>query len=128
MNFVWTALLASTTARPAVSPGFLSGVLGDHMVLQRAPGQAVLWGRTAAGATVTTTFNGSSLTAVASGDGSWRQRLAPVPGSRRQYTLTFKSSAGDQASLSDILFGDVCEFNHWWYWRMPAVHHTRSNV
>ena len=96
--------------RPTPPPrtGFLSYTLGDHMVLQRAPQQAVVWGVTAAGATVTTTFNGKSLTATADGNGTWRQKLPATAASTTAYSLTFSSSSGDTASLNDVLFGDVC--------------------
>ena len=45
---------------------FLSATLGDHMVLQQAPKQAVVWGFTAPGATVTTTMQTSAASAATS--------------------------------------------------------------
>ena len=87
--------------------GFLSKTLGDHMVLQCAPQQAVVWGTTVAGATVFTAFNGRTLTTVADALGIWRQHLPPMTASAQAYTLTFVSSAGDAATLSDVLFGEV---------------------
>jgi len=86
---------------------FLSATLGDHMVLQRAPQQAIVWGNTTAGATVITTFNGKSFTSTADVNGTWRQVLPATPASKKAYTLRFKSSSGETASLSDVLFGDV---------------------
>ena len=52
-------VLLSAAATPAPA-GFLSAVLGDHMVLQRAPDRAVVWGRTTGGATVSPTLNGTT--------------------------------------------------------------------
>lgn len=86
---------------------FLSRTLGDHMVLQRAPKQAIVWGHTSASATVTTTFDGKSFTAKANTNGTWRQSLPATKASKKAYTLTFKSSSGEIASLNDVLFGDV---------------------
>lgn len=86
---------------------FLSGTLGDHMVLQRAPQQAIVWGHTTASATVTTVFNGKTLTTKADVNGTWRQVLPATPASKKAYTLTFKSTSGETASLKDVLFGDV---------------------
>jgi sialate O-acetylesterase len=77
------------------------------MVLQRAPQQATVWGHTTAGATVTTTFNGKTLTTKAGADGTWRQTLPATEASTKAYTLTFKGVAGESASLNDVLFGDV---------------------
>jgi hypothetical protein len=85
---------------------FLSATLGDHMVLQRAPQQAYVWGYTA-GATVTTAFNNQTFTAKTDVNGTWRQALPATEASGRTYMLTFKGSAGESASLNDVLFGDV---------------------
>jgi sialate O-acetylesterase len=108
--------VASATTFPKVSDKlmagdetlhFLSSTLGDHMVLQRAPQQAVVWGFTTAGATITTTFNGQSLSSTADSDGTWRQKLPATKADGKAYSLTFQGSAGETASLSDVLFGDV---------------------
>jgi hypothetical protein len=45
---------------PPEKLSFLSATLGSHMVLQRAPQQAVVWGFTAPGAKVTTTMSSGS--------------------------------------------------------------------
>ena len=76
------------------------------MVLQRAPQAAIVWGFTSAGAVVTTTFNGGSYNSTAGADGVWRQSLPPTPAGG-PYTLSFTSSTGAAAALSDLLFGDV---------------------
>ena len=66
---------------------FLSATLGSHMVLQRAPQQAMVWGHTAPGAKVTTSMaSGSGATAVmatlAGADGTWRQKLPATQASK----------------------------------------------
>ena len=104
---------------------FLSATLGDHMVLQREPQQAIVWGFTAPGATVTTTMAPSlcatddgrsagacerqAFKATADKDGTWRQKLPPMPASKKAYSFTFASSsaAAEKASMDDVLFGDV---------------------
>ena len=85
------------------------------MVLQRAPASAMVYGHASMGATVTTTFGGKSYTTTTDtvdvgdgqGLGTWRQALPPTPGSKTAHTLTFASSAGDHATLTDVLFGEV---------------------
>eukprot|EP01051_Picozoa_sp_SAG22_P001641 SAG22_NODE_67_length_22882_cov_25.671553_3_plen_267_part_00 len=98
---------------------FLSATLGSHMVLQRAPQQAVVWGHTEPGAKVTTTMStmasarqeevAPSLVATAGADGTWRQLLPATKASKTAYTLTFasSSSAAEKATMTDVLFGDV---------------------
>ena len=105
---------------PKTYMGLLSATLGNHMVLQRAPQQAVVWGFTAPNATVTTTMAPSACAAeaacaratfeaVAGADGTWRQLLPPTPALTTPYTLDFASSnsTAERATLVDVLFGDV---------------------
>ena len=90
-----------------VSLNFLSATLGDQMVLQRAPKQAIVFGHTLPHANVTTTFNGNSYTATADAGGTWRQALPAMEASTTPFNLTFTGSAGEKASLRDVVFGDV---------------------
>ena len=93
---------------PPERRGFVSYTLGDHMVLQRAPQQAVIWGHTKPGATVTTKFDSvGTYTATAGADGVWRQKLPATAASKRAYTIAVSGSAGESQTLSDVLFGDV---------------------
>jgi hypothetical protein len=86
----------------------LSTVFGSHMVLQREPQQALVWGNTTAGATVTTLFNGLTLRAVADVNGTWRQKLPPMPASKRAFTLNVSTTASTETKhVHDLLFGDV---------------------
>ena len=85
------------------------------MVLQRAPASAMVYGHAKLGSTVTTMFGGKNYTTTTDsidvgdgqGLGTWRQALPPTPGGKTAYTLTFVSSAGDRATLTDVLFGEV---------------------
>jgi sialate O-acetylesterase len=93
---------------------FLSRTLGSHMVLQRAPASAMVYGHAKQGATITTTFGGKNYTTTTdsvdvgvSGLGTWRQALPPTLGGKTAHTLSVASSAGDRASLEDVLFGEV---------------------
>ena len=72
---------------------FLSATLGDHMVLQRAPASAVVWGFTSPGATVTTTMQPSSK---ALGGGS-SGMAAPMQ--------TFTTKAGADGTYSTAVGG-----------------------
>lgn len=81
---------------------------GDHMVLQRAPERAVVWGYGPEGALVTVVLMGpvkQEATIVAVTEGIWRVTLNPVePGG--PYNLTVATES-DSATLTDVLFGDI---------------------
>ncbi|XP_029027864.1 sialate O-acetylesterase [Betta splendens] len=82
---------------------------GDHMVLQRSPDRAVLWGYGPEGAQVTVSLLGPSVQKtrpVSVTKGIWRVTLDPVvPGG--PYNVTAAAVDGDSATLTDVLFGDV---------------------
>jgi beta-galactosidase len=99
---------------PPLVLGFLSATFGDHMVLQRAPAQAVVFGHTEPGAIVTTRFDQHSLHTVADANGTWRQRLpATLASPNKSYSLLFESSSSkaEKAALNDILFGAYNQFD-----------------
>jgi len=88
----------------------LSRTLTSHMVLQRSPRAATVWGLATPGTLVTTSFLGATYTSVAGPDQVWRQLLPPQPaspGSGPGLTISFNASTGDTAVLEDVLFGDV---------------------
>jgi len=90
----------------ASAESFLSNALGSHMVLQRAPQRANLWGWTQAGTTVSVVFNSKTYTSRAATDGSWNVFLdATAAGG--PYKISVTSSRGESAVLEDVLFGDV---------------------
>ena len=75
---------------------------------KRQAQHAVIWGVSASpGATVSTAFNGHTYSASADADGTWRQQLPPMPASMTPYNVTVTSSAGESATLHNVLFGDV---------------------
>ena len=83
----FSALLLRSTVLVLVSVaathGFnVSNTLGDGMVLQRAPGQAVVYGMGSPGVVVTTAFAGTNNTATVGADGIWRQKLAATPATK----------------------------------------------
>jgi sialate O-acetylesterase len=84
----------------------ISDTLGDHMVLQRAPASAVVWGFAPAGTVVTTVFNGKYYTSTTGSDRIWRTHLLPTEAGG-PYEITFRTSNGATGSLSDVVFGDV---------------------
>lgn len=80
---------------------------GDHMVLQRGPRQAIVWGNgPSPGSTVTIYLSGKTpiTTSVDKGN-TWKAKLAAVTDTK-PHTITAMSSAGT-IMLSDVLFGDV---------------------
>jgi sialate O-acetylesterase len=93
---------------PRVGDDFsLSKTLGDHMVLQRAPVSAIVWGFAPEGTTVTTTFGKQTIVSKADANSTWRAALMPTPASATTHTISFAASTGETATLSDVLFGDV---------------------
>ncbi|XP_062417050.1 sialate O-acetylesterase isoform X2 [Pungitius pungitius] len=95
---------------PQLSKGGLrfASYYGDHMVLQRAPESAVLWGYGPEGANVTLTLAGPTqqkhALAVVT-NGIWRVTLDPVEaGGPYEVTAAVEDAA---AVLTDVLFGDV---------------------
>lgn len=77
------------------------------MVLQRDV-PAVVFGFASAGVTVTTKFDATLLPPVTTdATGVWRVTLPKTAASLTAHTLSFMSSDGGAAALSDVLFGDV---------------------
>ena len=95
------------SAQGSASEFNVSNTLGDRMVLQRSPQQAVVYGMGTPGTTVATAFAGTALTTHVGPDGLWRQKLPATAASKIPQTIAFKSSTGGTASLKDVLFGDV---------------------
>ncbi|XP_017322201.3 sialate O-acetylesterase [Ictalurus punctatus] len=81
---------------------------GEHMVLQRAPEKAVVWGYGTAGAEVQITLAGPQNEQVKSVpvlEGIWKVILDPVQAGG-PYNLTAVQK-GNKIVLTDVLFGDV---------------------
>ena len=93
---------------PPTKNHFVSQTLGNNMVLQRAPAQAVLWGFAGIGGTVTVTMDSAPpLAAVTDAQGFWRATLPATEASNDPHTFSIRSSNGTSATLSNVLFGDV---------------------
>jgi hypothetical protein len=94
---------------PPPLPAFrFATVYSDHMVLQRAPSQASIWGYATPGASVSVKAGAASAAApvTAAADGIWRVSLPPQPASTSAVVLS-ASSGGKTISVVDVLFGDV---------------------
>jgi sialate O-acetylesterase len=84
-----------------------SNVLGDNMVLQRAPQQALVWGYTTPHDIVTLTFGNFSNNASADSNGEFRMQL-PQTSAGGPFTIMATShSSGEKALLQNVMFGDV---------------------
>ena len=81
-------------------------VYSDHMVLQRAPSTASVWGFAPAGASVSLKAGAAAASATASAAGVWRASLPAQPASSTPVALT-ATSGGKTISVKDVLFGDV---------------------
>ncbi|XP_076077111.1 sialate O-acetylesterase-like [Mytilus galloprovincialis] len=95
--------------RPAPSVGnfTFASYYGDHMVLQRGPKQAIIWGYgPSPGSDVTVSLSGETPISVKVDKGNtWKVKLAAVTDTK-PHTITAMSSSGT-IMLSDVLFGDV---------------------
>ncbi len=100
------ALLGSATTTGNLT---LPRVLGSHMVLQRAPKNARVWGWATPGDKVTVTLAGASaVQSTADASGAWSVSLPPqCPAGCVGKQLTIDSSDGGSQVLTDVVFGDV---------------------
>ena len=104
------SVLAALAALVGCSGFNLSNTLGSNMILQRAPGRAVLFGFAEPTEVVTTYIGGmpgGTYQAKTGADGVWRQQLPPQSASFEPITIRFTSSSGRTATLENVLFGDV---------------------
>ena len=83
----------------------LASIFQDHAVLQRDRPIAV-WGRAAAGETVSVSLDGQQASARADASGRWSAEL-PAMGAGGPFTLEARAASGAAQTLSDILVGDV---------------------
>jgi sialate O-acetylesterase len=93
---------------PPLSQFRFAQVYSDHMVLQREPQTASIWGFSAPGASVALKAGVATATATATASpaGIWRASLPAQPASSTPVTLT-ATSGGATISIKDVLFGDV---------------------
>ncbi|XP_021349269.1 sialate O-acetylesterase-like isoform X3 [Mizuhopecten yessoensis] len=79
---------------------------GDHMVLQKAPKHAVIWGYNPyTNVFIDVSVDKQTIQAFVDTRGMWRAILDPIEGPG-PYTITARGSAGE-ITLTDVLFGDV---------------------
>ena len=94
------------------SPLAFASYYGDHMVLQRAPARAIVWGYSSkVGSTLTVTLSGHSgvtttvRRAPFQDGGIWMVKL---PAESRPGPFTIKVVSSEEViQLNDVLFGDV---------------------
>ena len=103
-----TAAAAAAAGPPCME---LSNAFGDHMVLQREPESAVVYGsvcgKLAGAKTVSVAIDGGAPTTarIAPGATTWEVKLPPTAASLKPHTL--KISGGTYTTtLTDVLFGD----------------------
>ncbi|XP_056622150.1 sialate O-acetylesterase [Triplophysa dalaica] len=106
---VWLVLFALTSVLSAEKLRFAS-YYGSHMVLQKAPAQAVVWGYAEPGAEIVLSLCGSLNVPASSAhvvNGIWRITLSPVEAGG-PYNLTIsQSTTNSSVMLTDVLFGDI---------------------
>eukprot|EP01116_Phalansterium_solitarium_P004245 TRINITY_DN1518_c1_g1_i1.p1 TRINITY_DN1518_c1_g1~~TRINITY_DN1518_c1_g1_i1.p1 ORF type:complete len:697 (-),score=191.42 TRINITY_DN1518_c1_g1_i1:376-2466(-) len=86
--------------------GLVSNALGSHMVLQRAPQQARIWGWSSAGTSVNVTFNGAQATTTAdSVTGLWSYFLPATPAGG-PFDIVI-AGVNETVTITDVMFGDV---------------------
>lgn len=99
-------LVPSTTVAADVLK--LPTFVASHMVLQREPMKARLWGWSEKGANVTAALNDRGILAydIAGDDGSWTIHLPPQP-TGVGHTITLSDGSAQAVVLEDVAFGDV---------------------
>ncbi|XP_063061145.1 sialate O-acetylesterase isoform X2 [Engraulis encrasicolus] len=116
MQLPWLAcvvlILNLLTATSVAGNDFrFASYYGDHMVLQKAPERAVLWGYGTENSTVVVVLHGLSIAREYSShvsEGVWRVMLGPVKaGGPYKVTAVQMGINTTVVTLSDVLFGDV---------------------
>lgn len=83
----------------------VANIFSDDMVLQRnAP--VPVWGWTRSGATVTVSFKGQTLSAVADIDGEWMVKLAPMEASAAPAEMKTQTDE-ETITFKNVVVGDV---------------------
>ncbi|KAJ8368837.1 hypothetical protein SKAU_G00088650 [Synaphobranchus kaupii] len=105
-------LLCVAVRLNAVDEFRFASYYGDHMVLQKVPERAVLWGYGSTGSKVIVSLVGEQGSraeqAVSVQNGIWRVTLDPVKaGGPYNLTAIQQDAARAQVTLTDVLFGDV---------------------
>ncbi|MGB0578544.1 MAG: hypothetical protein ACPGVU_02480, partial [Limisphaerales bacterium] len=101
-HFLTVALLACAFNVAALAP---ASHFSDHMVLQRGV-EVPIWGKADAGAKVTVSFAGQTVSTQTGKDGNWRLTLKPLKASAKDRELTI-SSGGKKKVMKNVLVGEV---------------------
>ncbi|KAK9959120.1 hypothetical protein ABG768_011200 [Culter alburnus] len=95
---------------PAAEVFRFSSYYGDHMVLQKAPAKAVVWGFGQTGAEVVVSLSephkGSASSALVV-NGIWRTTLNPVEAGGPYNLTASQNTTKSSITLTDVLFGDI---------------------
>jgi hypothetical protein len=121
--------LALTLPCAFAANAFLASTLGSHMVLQRGVSSSVYGWSSVASSTVTVTMENATYSATSSTSPSaaggffWQVALPAIAASLVGTDIHISSSAGEAATLSDVLFGDVffCSGQSNMQFAMPGV-------
>ncbi len=111
LKIIHTCLLAGTIGGvPMCAQIKLPAIISDHMVVQ-ADRAVPLWGEAPAGAEVTASFQGKSVSTRADAAGYWRLELPPNAASDTPQTLTITekspTGANSTVTIQDVLVGEV---------------------
>ena len=101
-------LLALAAGRAAAAPLSFARSLGDHMVLQREPASAVVWGycSTPGAAVAVDAFGAQAQNVTCDAGGAWKAILEPMPATATPGAV--RVASGDEAiALSGVVVGDV---------------------
>lgn len=84
----------------------MDAAFGDHMVLQRAPLGASVWGTAPPNSKVMVQIDSVAQSAVSDANGEWKVLLAPHAAGG-PFALTAYAQAVGNVTLNDVMFGDV---------------------
>jgi len=118
------ALLAAGSVQADVK---LSGVFGDHMVIQQE--QPIrLFGKAAPGEKITAELAGKTASATAGDDGRFRVELPAIKADGKAHTLTVKGKS--TVTIKDVLLGEVwiCSGQSNMEWSVGGSMNARAEI
>ena len=132
------AIALALFSLPAAIAGnaFVASTLGSHMVLQRGVSSSVYGWSSQASSTVTVIFEASTYSATSSSSPSaaggffWQVALPSANASLVGTDIAISSTAGEAATLADVLFGDVffCSGQSNMQFAMPGVLDAQQQI
>ncbi len=120
-------LVLATVALSAAAEVRLPRVFSNHMVVQRGA-EIPVWGWAEKGAKVAVELAGSQAEAMATADGRWLVRLAPLPAGG-PHTLAV-TGGGKTLTVSDVLVGEVwvASGQSWMTWDVARVDNAAEEI